>query len=97
MSIDDKSGIRRNICRCTRFLLMLWLLLITFLKKDNEPKTKNILFTYIPLERTLNLNFDFFHLFAVNRDLSHCAAVTVTSHDGGHTSGEEDRPEEQRD
>ena len=55
-----------------------------------DPKRKNRLFAYIPQERTLNLNFDFFHLFALNRDLPHYA-VSIGRNDGVKGSVVEDR------
>ena len=47
MSIDDKSGIRPKVCRCKRFLLMLWLLLSTFLKKGQETPNAKQTFSHI--------------------------------------------------
>ena len=77
MSIDDKSFIRRKICLCTRFLLMLWLLFITFLKKYNGPQTKNRHFCIYPPRKNIEFKFWLLHLFALNRDFPHCAAVTI--------------------
>ena len=74
----DKSGVGRNICCCARFPLMLWPFFLTrLLKNDNRPQIgKNQTFLHISiLGKSLNLNFDFFNSFVLNRDFPQCAVV----------------------
>ena len=44
INIDDESGVGRTICRCARFLVMLWTFCIIYVPKKNttDPISKKI-------------------------------------------------------